>query len=87
MARPKRNTRQTGPRAATYTGRVLRNPKSTKAEKAAAAGALTPIPRRTPNRRRTLSCPSPTTTMPVSSTAQSMLQGHGSCVLADCSKL
>jgi hypothetical protein len=32
--------RQTGPKAASNAGRVLRNPKSTKAEKSAAASAL-----------------------------------------------
>jgi len=32
--------RQTGPKAASNAGSVLRNPKSTKAEKSAAASAL-----------------------------------------------
>lgn len=36
----KRNTRQTGPRAASAAAKVLANPKSTKAEKSAAASAL-----------------------------------------------
>ena len=34
------NKRQTGPKAASAAGKVLANPKSTKAEKAAAASAL-----------------------------------------------
>lgn len=37
--------RRTGPKAASAAGRVLANPKSTKAEKSAAASALTQTPR------------------------------------------
>ena len=38
------NTRQTGPKAASNAGKVLADPKSTKAEKSAAASALTQTP-------------------------------------------
>jgi hypothetical protein len=39
-----KNTRQTGKKAASSAGKVLSNPKSTKAEKAAAASALAQTP-------------------------------------------
>ena len=42
----KKNTRQTGSKAATAAGKVLSNPKSTKPEKAAAASALAQTPKR-----------------------------------------
>lgn len=42
----KRNTRQTGTKAASAAGKVLANRKSTKAEKAAAASALSQAPKR-----------------------------------------
>lgn len=38
------NTRQTGAKAASSAGKVLANPKSTKAEKSAAASALAQTP-------------------------------------------
>jgi hypothetical protein len=41
-----RNTRQTGKKAASQAGKVLSNPGSTKAEKAAAASALSQAPRK-----------------------------------------
>jgi len=41
----RRNTRQTGPKAASAASSVLSNPRSTKAEKAAAASALSQTPR------------------------------------------
>jgi hypothetical protein len=41
----RRNTRQTGPKAASAASKVLSNPKSTKAEKTAAASALSQTPR------------------------------------------
>jgi hypothetical protein len=41
-----RNTRQTGSKAASAAGKVLSNPNSTKAEKAAAASALAQTPRK-----------------------------------------
>ena len=41
-----RNTRQTGYKAASNASRVLSNPKSTKAEKSAAASALSQTPSR-----------------------------------------
>lgn len=40
-----RNTRQTGTKAASAAGKVLSNPASTKAEKAAAASALSQAPK------------------------------------------
>lgn len=40
-----KNTRQTGSKAASAAGKVLANPSSTKAEKAAAASALSQSPR------------------------------------------
>lgn len=43
---PGRNTRQTGAKAATAASKVLSNPKSTKADKAAAASALSQTPKR-----------------------------------------
>jgi hypothetical protein len=39
-----RNSRQTGSKAASAAGKVLANPKSTKAEKKAAASALAQTP-------------------------------------------
>lgn len=42
----KRNTRQTGRKAASAAGKVLANPRSTKSEKAAAASALSQAPKR-----------------------------------------
>lgn len=39
-----RNTRQTGPKAATAASTVLRDPKSTKADRTAAASALSQTP-------------------------------------------
>lgn len=39
-----KNTRQTGPKAASSAGKVLSNPKSTRPEKAAAASALAQTP-------------------------------------------
>lgn len=44
MAR--RNTRQTSAKTATAAGKVLSNPKSSKAVKAAAASALSQTPKR-----------------------------------------
>ena len=41
-----RNTRQTGTKAASAASKVLSNPKSTKAEKSAAASALSQAPKR-----------------------------------------
>ncbi len=41
-----RNTRQTSPKAASSAGKVLANPKSSKAEKAAAASALSQAPKK-----------------------------------------
>jgi len=41
-----RNTRQTGAKAASAASKVLSNPKSTKAEKSAAASALSQTPKR-----------------------------------------
>lgn len=41
-----RNNRQTGPTAASNAAKVLSNPKSTKAEKSAAASALSQTPKR-----------------------------------------
>jgi hypothetical protein len=41
-----RNTRQTGSKAASNASRVLSNPKSSKAEKSAAASALSQTPSR-----------------------------------------
>lgn len=46
MSRTTRNTRQTGKKAASNAGKVLSNPKSTKAEKSAAASALVQTPKR-----------------------------------------
>jgi hypothetical protein len=40
-----RNTRETGPKAATAASKVLSNPKSTKTEKTAAASALSQTPK------------------------------------------
>jgi hypothetical protein len=40
------NTRQTGKAAASNAAKVLSNPKSTKAEKSAAASALSQTPKR-----------------------------------------
>jgi len=45
-----KNTKETGKKAASSAGKVLANPKSTKAEKAAAASALSQTP--TKNRHR-----------------------------------
>jgi hypothetical protein len=42
----KRNTKQTGKKAASAASKVLSNPKSTKTEKSAAASALSQTPRR-----------------------------------------
>jgi hypothetical protein len=39
------NKRQTGPKAASAAGSVLANPKSSKADKAAAASALSQTPK------------------------------------------
>jgi hypothetical protein len=39
-----RNTRQTSPKAASNAGKVLADPKATKAEKSAAASALAQTP-------------------------------------------
>lgn len=41
-----RNTRQTGTKAASAASKVLSNPKSTKAEKSAAASALSQTPKK-----------------------------------------
>jgi len=41
-----KNTRQTGPKAASAAGKVLANPKSSKADKAAAASALSQTPKK-----------------------------------------
>lgn len=41
-----RNSRQTGAKAASAAAKVLRNPKSTKTEKSAAASALSQTPKR-----------------------------------------
>lgn len=41
-----RNTRQTSAKAASAAAKVLSNPKSTKAEKSAAASALSQTPKR-----------------------------------------
>lgn len=41
-----KNTRQTGSGAASAASKVLANPKSTKAEKSAAASALSQTPKR-----------------------------------------
>jgi D-arabinose 5-phosphate isomerase GutQ len=41
-----KNTRQTSSKAAKAASKVLRNPKSTKAEKTAAASALSQTPKR-----------------------------------------
>lgn len=41
-----KNTRQTGSKAASAASKVLANPKSTKAEKSAAASALSQTPKR-----------------------------------------
>lgn len=41
-----KNTRQTGSKAATAASKVLSNPKSTKAEKTAAASALSQTPKK-----------------------------------------
>jgi hypothetical protein len=41
-----KNTRQTGSKAASAASKVLANPKSTKAEKSAAASALSQAPSR-----------------------------------------
>lgn len=41
-----RNTRQTSSKAASAAGKVLANPKSTKAEKSAAASALSQAPKK-----------------------------------------
>ena len=41
-----KNTRQTGSKAASAAGKVLANPSSTNAEKAAAASALSQAPKR-----------------------------------------
>ena len=46
------NKRQTGEKAASAAGKVLSNPKSTKAEKAAAASALAQAPRKNSRPRR-----------------------------------
>lgn len=40
------NTRQTGSKAATAASKVLSNPKSTKAERTAAASALSQTPKK-----------------------------------------
>ncbi|MEA2827695.1 MAG: hypothetical protein QOG43_2134 [Actinomycetota bacterium] len=40
-----KNNRQTGPKAASSAGKVLANAKSTKAEKSAAASALSQTPK------------------------------------------
>ncbi len=40
------NRRQTGPKAASAASKVLANPKSTKAEKSAAASALSQTPKK-----------------------------------------
>ncbi|MCU1677121.1 MAG: hypothetical protein JWM93_1879 [Frankiales bacterium] len=42
----KRNTAQTGAKAASAAGKVLANPTSTKVEKAAAASALVQTPKK-----------------------------------------
>lgn len=39
------NSRQTGPKAASAAGKVLSNPKSSKADKTAAASALSQAPK------------------------------------------
>jgi hypothetical protein len=41
-----KNTRQTGPKAASAAGKTLANPKATKAEKTAAASALSQTPKK-----------------------------------------
>lgn len=41
----RRNTRQTGPQAASAASKVLSNPKSTRIERQAAASALSQTPR------------------------------------------
>jgi hypothetical protein len=41
-----KNTRQTGSKAASAAGKTLANPKATKAEKTAAASALSQTPKR-----------------------------------------
>jgi hypothetical protein len=41
-----KNTRQTGAKAASAASKVLRNPHSSKADKAAAASALSQTPKR-----------------------------------------
>ena len=41
------HTKTTGKKAASNAGKVLQNPKSTKAEKSAAASALSQVPKHT----------------------------------------
>ncbi|GLI03922.1 hypothetical protein Pa4123_92030 [Phytohabitans aurantiacus] len=46
-----RNNRQTGSKAASAAGKVLANPKSSKADKAAAASALSQTPSKSSKRK------------------------------------
>lgn len=46
-----KNTRQTGPKAATAAGKVLANPKSSNADKTAAVSALSQTPSKSSKRK------------------------------------